>query len=100
MAFAINHNSGSATSVIELPSYPHHDDVKGKASMDAVVRTTSHRSHEAARSLNTGDGLPSSSLSAEEITQWNHPRINIARTAAAFWTFIVLGMNDAAYGVS
>ncbi|KNG90674.1 MFS transporter [Aspergillus nomiae NRRL 13137] len=30
--------------------------------------------------------------------RWNHPRSNIFKTAATFWSFLVMGANDAAYG--
>ncbi|KAB8260285.1 major facilitator superfamily domain-containing protein [Aspergillus pseudonomiae] len=30
--------------------------------------------------------------------RWNHPRSNILKTAATFWSFLVMGANDAAYG--
>lgn len=30
--------------------------------------------------------------------QWNHPRSNFFKTMAAFWSFVVMGSNDAAYG--
>lgn len=32
--------------------------------------------------------------------RWNQPRSNIPKVFAAFWTFIVMGCNDAVYGVS
>lgn len=35
----------------------------------------------------------------EALQQWNNPRINIWRYLAAVLGFIVMGMNDAAYGV-
>ena len=44
--------------------------------------------------------LPSPSVAFEELPRWNSPRINAYRTAATFWSFIIMGMNDAAYGVS
>jgi hypothetical protein len=31
---------------------------------------------------------------------WNRPRINMWRYFATLYTFIIMGMNDAAYGVS
>lgn len=34
------------------------------------------------------------------LEKWNQPRINIHRTFATFWSFLVMGANDAAYGVS
>ncbi|CAG7957063.1 unnamed protein product [Penicillium salamii] len=30
--------------------------------------------------------------------QWNHPRSNILKTLATFWSFLVMGANDSAYG--
>lgn len=34
------------------------------------------------------------------LEKWNQPRVNIHRTFATFWAFLVMGANDAAYGVS
>lgn len=34
------------------------------------------------------------------IERWNHPKSNIYKTLATFWGFLVMGANDAAYGVS
>lgn len=34
------------------------------------------------------------------LEKWNQPRGNIYRSLAAFWSFLVMGANDAAYGVS
>ncbi|KAJ5371803.1 hypothetical protein N7517_003809 [Penicillium concentricum] len=30
--------------------------------------------------------------------KWNHPRSNIAKTLATFWSFLIMGANDSAYG--
>ncbi|KAH7414332.1 major facilitator superfamily domain-containing protein [Phaeosphaeria sp. MPI-PUGE-AT-0046c] len=35
---------------------------------------------------------------AAKVEQWNHPRSNFFKTSAAFWSFVVMGSNDAAYG--
>ena len=40
---------------------------------------------------------PSTAVSALE--RWNYPRHNILRLMATFWSFVVSGANDAAYGV-
>ncbi|KAJ5953559.1 hypothetical protein N7454_000455 [Penicillium verhagenii] len=32
------------------------------------------------------------------LEKWNSPRINIYRSFSTFWTFLVMGANDAAYG--
>ena len=34
------------------------------------------------------------------LEQWNRPRINIYRYLATLYSFVIMGMNDAAYGVS
>jgi len=44
-----------------------------------------------------GNDPPATAVSALE--RWNYPRHNIARLIATFWSFIVSGANDAAYGV-
>jgi len=45
------------------------------------------------------ENLPSpTTQAAEKPEQWNHPRSNLFRTMAAFWSFVVMGGNDAAYG--
>jgi len=36
---------------------------------------------------------------AERAERWNQSRLNVCRTLAAFWSFVVMGSNDAAYGV-
>lgn len=43
--------------------------------------------------------LPSPTTStADQVEAWNRPRTNIYRVCATFWSFIVMGLNDAAYG--
>jgi hypothetical protein len=45
------------------------------------------------------ENLPSpTTQAAEKLERWNHPRSNLFRTMAAFWGFVVMGSNDAAYG--
>ena len=34
------------------------------------------------------------------LEKWNAPQINIYRSISTFWSFLVMGANDAAYGVS
>lgn len=34
------------------------------------------------------------------LERWNSPPINTYRTFATLWSFLVMGANDAAYGVS
>lgn len=43
--------------------------------------------------------LPSPTTQADaKLERWNAPRGNLWRTLAAFWSFVVMGANDAAYG--
>lgn len=36
----------------------------------------------------------------QQAERWNYPRSNTWKTLATFWSFLVMGMNDSAYGVS
>lgn len=38
--------------------------------------------------------------SFETLERWNKPRINLYRYLASLYSFVIMGMNDAAYGVS
>lgn len=42
--------------------------------------------------------LPSPITATDELETWNLPRINMWRVFATFWSFVIMGMNDAAYG--
>lgn len=45
------------------------------------------------------ENLPSpTTQAAAKLERWNAPRSNLYRTLAAFWSFVVMGSNDAAYG--
>lgn len=37
---------------------------------------------------------------AHALEKWNEPSVNINRLFATFWSFVIMGANDAAYGVS
>jgi hypothetical protein len=43
--------------------------------------------------------LPPPSTAVSQLQKWNSPRINMWRVFSTFYSFIVLGLNDAAYGV-
>lgn len=49
-------------------------------------------------------GVRGETTPPEEATEakerWNYPRRNIRRVMACFYSFLVMGANDAAYGVS
>lgn len=42
--------------------------------------------------------LPAPTTLSQPLERWNHPRTNPPRVLAAFWSLMVMGMNDAAYG--
>ena len=44
------------------------------------------------------DPLSPSLIPEDHLSRWNQPRINVSRTLAACFGFIIMGMNDAAYG--
>ena len=44
--------------------------------------------------------LPAPSTTVFAVERWNKPQANIYRTLAVLFAFIVMGANDAAYGVS
>lgn len=48
------------------------------------------------QSLPAGDDLRSTDFQPEK---WNEPRTNVWRILATFYSFIIVGANDGAYGV-
>src|SRR3954471_17776294 len=42
--------------------------------------------------------LPTPSTAAAVLQKWNNPRINMFRVFATFYSFVILGLNDGAYG--
>ncbi|RBR17404.1 hypothetical protein FVER53590_11899 [Fusarium verticillioides] len=71
--------AGSATDAIDLESLPR----------------LSHRGEEEGRQP---VDINASSEETIALPKWNHPPINKYRTAATFWSFLVVGMNDGSYG--
>lgn len=53
---------------------------------------------EQADDADRNETLPPPTTTTEHIQRWNYPRTNIYRIFATFWSFIVMGMNDATYG--
>lgn len=100
---AFHQNSGSSTCVVEpveLQDVSHYIERPTQAKL-----TGSHSSlqiHETRTIKENNDpveNLPSpTTAAAEKLERWNTPRLNLWRTLAAFWSFVVMGSNDAAYG--
>ncbi|SCV52392.1 related to tetracycline resistance proteins [Fusarium fujikuroi] len=79
--------AGSATDAIDLESLPR----------------LSHRGEEESRRpVDIAQQEVETNGSSQETIappKWNYPPINKYRTAATFWSFLVVGMNDGSYGV-
>ncbi|KAI6084035.1 MFS general substrate transporter [Hypoxylon rubiginosum] len=107
MAMRVQQSGGSSTSVMEVElesvymstALPKQD---AAAANDFTIhgpgRPTSIRNGTGDVPKQDGSPLPPPSISAEVVQRWNYPRKNIPRVAACFWTFVVMGANDAAYG--
>ncbi|WQF75171.1 Putative major facilitator superfamily, MFS transporter superfamily [Colletotrichum destructivum] len=46
----------------------------------------------------TTGGLPAPTTTTTVVQRWNHPRSNLFRVLSCFWSMLVSGANDAAYG--
>ncbi|KAI1763868.1 MFS general substrate transporter [Hypoxylon sp. FL1150] len=107
MAMRLHQNGGSSTSVMEMELEPVY---MSTAQSKQGVAVNDFTVHEPARqtSMENGSGidasdqdrspLPPPSISTDIVQRWNYPRKNIPRVAACFWSFVVMGANDAAYG--
>jgi hypothetical protein len=47
----------------------------------------------------TKEDLDSPTPEIEKLEQWNKTKVDVYRYLAALYSFIIMGMNDAAYGV-
>lgn len=101
-------NAGSSTAIVEpleLQPVVTKQDVRnltGKPAPSIAGRSLgsdtpqSHRSNE---DEDRDETLPSPTTApAEQLEVWNSPKINMYRVFATFWSFTVMGMNDASYG--
>lgn len=101
--------SGSSTSVIELPSraaaHPSVANATGVLGRSQEPQATGESRLGAAeeasrRSPGVGSFTASDGAVVEAAEKWNSPRINIFRLGATFWSLMIMGANDSAYGVS
>ena len=105
MAAQVQQNSSNSTSVMELEAVQYADLGSNKPPQpDNSPRQTSsslRQESHARRSdeLSLPGSLPAPTTATESLQRWNYPRKNTARIAATFWAFLVMGANDAAYGV-
>ena len=77
-------SGGGSTVVMEIPSKSH---------------SQTHPDKDVPVFEDTSAGaLPPPTTSTPQLQKWNSPSINMWRCFATFWSFIILGANDAAYG--
>lgn len=76
------------TDAIELAPFP---DSSTTTSVERKLGTTDHEN------VRDEENPPSTAVNA--LQKWNYPRANMWRVFACFWSFLVVGMNDGAYGV-
>ena len=101
-------NAGSSTAImdpVELQPVHAKQDAPSISSKRPTSMTgrslgsNASKLHPSEEEPDRNETLPSPiTAAAEPIESWNKPRRNIYRIAATFFTFIVMGMNDATYG--
>ncbi|CRK12952.1 hypothetical protein BN1723_009862 [Verticillium longisporum] len=88
----------SSTIKLESVDYQHALPLKDVGGLASEGRRLG--SHEGPRDADMGvrDSLPAPTTSTPVVESWKYPRSNLFRVAATFWSFLVCGANDAAYG--
>jgi hypothetical protein len=96
---SLHQNTGSSTCVISPPIELQPISSHPTKPQDAKVTGLRLSDSKGFREDDSPSDLPSPTTHpAAKPEQWNHPRSNLFKTGAAFWSFVVMGSNDAAYG--
>ncbi|KAI8955356.1 major facilitator superfamily domain-containing protein [Xylaria longipes] len=100
MASQLHQNGGSGTAVIEMqPVYlsppPSNQSVETTTPPDSSPRRAS--TDEEKQDMDGAPPMPPSGTDVKE--RWNYPRTNTRRVGACFYSFLVMGANDSAYGL-
>ncbi|KAF2869795.1 major facilitator superfamily domain-containing protein [Massariosphaeria phaeospora] len=104
---AARKNGGSSTCIVEpieltdVSQYLKQPKEAKLAQSPPSLHISETRASEQDRIENSDpvENLPSPTThAAEKLERWNTPRTNLWRSMAAFWSFVVMGSNDAAYG--
>ena len=96
-------NGASSTCVVDQPIELYDVSSHPQKPQDAKV-ATSHTGIRLSDRPSRDDDDPVENLpspttqAADKLERWNSPRTNLYRSGAAFWSFVVMGSNDAAYG--
>src|SRR4051812_44881602 len=107
-------SNGSSTATIELRKTPVH---KHGGSSPLVEQTSGYETSSSRRGQTLGapssshgghdehrdnkdaiSSLPAPTTVSHTVERWNQSRSHVFRVLAAFWSLLVMGMNDAAYG--
>ncbi|EMC91651.1 hypothetical protein BAUCODRAFT_27926 [Baudoinia panamericana UAMH 10762] len=96
------HNGASSTAIIEPielgPVKQKHDALNLTSKRAASIGGRSLNTQQAIDDQDRNETLPSPTTANEHVEKWNYPRINVYRILATFWSFIIMGANDATYG--
>ena len=105
-------SAGSSTCVIELPSRttaaPSAGDGAGvlgkrlepQLSFERRLGDSPSATRPSFEQMEAGNFEASGGRVVKVAEKWNSPRINTWRLGAVFWSMMIMGANDAAYGVS
>ena len=95
----LHQNGGSSTCVVEQRLELQDVSSYLQKPQDAKTAPSLNISDRASQDDDPVESLPSPTTQAtEKLERWNQSRTNLCRTFAAFWSFVVMGSNDAAYG--
>lgn len=83
---------------IELQSRP--PPVKLNSQVQHDQLGDAERRSQGSRLAEAGGVEPDETPHVSAVEKWNEPKINKFRVGAAFWSLLLMGANDAAYGVS
>jgi hypothetical protein len=78
-----------------------HENVELQSIATAAVRDRGRvLGNEGSSGIDPIEFLPQPSTTVSVVERWNHPMVNVYRTFSILFAFILMGANDAVYGVS
>ncbi|KAF2101051.1 putative MFS transporter [Rhizodiscina lignyota] len=91
--------SSTTTATVEIELEPIQDQADAPERHNGKDEPTSTAESERNKvAVSTPTELPPPITAVHTVQRWNSPRTNVPRVFAAFYAFIVVGMNDASYG--
>jgi hypothetical protein len=102
---AVRENGGSSTCVVELQPTAAFSTKEDGQRPPGITLNTERENNDNSNDHTPGWDQDTESLGPERAVahareKWNEPSVNAPRTFATFWCFVIMGANDAAYGVS